>query len=59
MKLNDLEINSSSNIKEIEEKYITQLNKKDKVIQQLQHYKSLICEELKVIKQVIQNLNYK
>jgi hypothetical protein len=46
-------------VKRMEEGYQKVIRKKDKMIHQLQAYKLLIVDELKIIKQIVQNLNYK
>jgi hypothetical protein len=49
---------NSKEMKRMEEHYHNVIRKKDKAINQLQAYKELIVEELKLIKSIIQNLNF-
>jgi hypothetical protein len=50
-------LNNSANkeILKLEDSYRTMLGKKERTIQELLKYKNLIYEELKVIKQIINN----
>jgi hypothetical protein len=41
----------------MKEHYLRVMKKKDKAINQLHAYKTLIAEELKIIKQIVHNLN--